>query len=106
MVSVIIYKKNGSYYRVECSGHAGDAPEGENILCAAISALVVNCFNSVERFTEDFVSSETSKDGITSLQLKENISHDTELLVKSLELGLNEISKDNGKYLKISVKEV
>ena len=106
MVSVIIYKKNGSYYRVECSGHAGDAPAGENIVCAAISALVINCFNSVERFTEDFVSSETSKDGITSLQLKENISHDTELLVKSLECGLKDISKDNGKYLKISVKEV
>ena len=106
MVSVIIYKKNGSYYRVECSGHAGDAPEGENILCAAISALVINCFNSVERFTEDFVSSETSKDGITSLQLKENISEKGELLVKSLEYGLKDISKDNGKYLKISVKEV
>ena len=106
MVSVIIYKKNGSYYRVECSGHAGDASAGENIVCAAISALVINCFNSVERFTEDFVSSETSKDGITILQLKENISHDTELLVKSLEYGLKDISKDNGKYLKISVKEV
>ena len=106
MVSVIFYKKNGSYYRVECSGHAGYAPEGENILCAAISALVINCFNSVEKFTKDFVSSETSKDGITSLQLKENISHDAELLVKSLESGLKEISKDNGKYLKISVKEV
>ncbi len=106
MVSVIIYKKNGSYYRIECSGHAGNAPEGENIVCAAISALVINCFNSVEQFTGDYVSSETSKDGITSLQLKEHISHDTELLVKSLELGLNEISKDNGKYLKISVKEV
>ena len=106
MVSVIFYKKNFSYYRIECSGHAGNVLEGENIVCAAISALVINCFNSVEQFTEDFVSSETSKDGITSLQLKENISHDTELLVKSLELALNEISKDNGKYLKISVKEV
>ena len=72
MVSVIFYKKNNSYYRVECSGHAGDAPAGENIVCAAISALVINCFNSVEKFTDDFVSSETSKDGITSLQLKEN----------------------------------
>ena len=70
MVSVIFYKKNGSYYRIECSGHAGDAPQGENIVCAAISALVINCFNSVEQFTRDYVSSETSKDGITSLQLK------------------------------------
>ena len=106
MVSVIFYKKNGSYFRIECSGHAGDAPEGENIVCAAISALVVNCFNSVEKFTDDFVSSETSKDGITSLQLKNNISHDTELLINSLKLGLDDISRDNRRYLNISVKEV
>ena len=106
MVSVIFYKKNGSYFRIECSGHAGDAPEGENIVCAAISALIVNCFNSVEKFTDDFVSSETSKDGITSLQLKSNISHDTELLINSLKLGLDDISIDNRRYLNISVKEV
>lgn len=106
MVSVIFYKKNGSYFRIECSGHAGDAPEGENIVCAAISALVVNCFNSVEKFTDDFVSSETGKDGITSLQLKSNISHDTELLINSLKLGLEDISRDNRRYLNISVKEV
>jgi len=106
MVSVIIYKKNGSYYRIECCGHAGDVESGRNIVCAAISALVINTFNSIERFTDDFVSSETSKDGITSLQLKENISHDGTLLVRSLEYGLNEIAKENGKYLKISVKEV
>ena len=106
MVSVIFYKKNNSYYRVECFGHAGDAVAGENIVCAAISSLVINCFNSVEKFTKDFISSETSKDGITSLQLKENISSDGELLVKSLEFGLREIAKDNRKYLNISVKEV
>lgn len=106
MVSVIFYKKNNSYYRVECSGHAGDSPAGENIVCAAVSALVINCFNSVEKFTDDFVSSETSKDGITSLQLKENCSNDATLLVKSLEFGLSEISRDNRQYLKISVKEV
>ncbi len=106
MVSVIFYKKNNNYYRIECSGHAGDAYSGENIVCAAISSLVINCFNSVEKFTNDFVSSETNKDGITSLQLKENISSDADLLVKSLEFGLREIAKDNREYLKISVKEV
>ena len=106
MVSVIIYKKNNQYYRIECSGHAGDTVAGENIVCAAISSLVINCFNSVEKFTDDFVSSETSKDGITSMQLKNKISHDSELLIKSLEFGLNEIAKDNRDCLKISVKEV
>ncbi len=34
-------------------GHAGYADEGEDIICAAVSALALNFFNSVETFTED-----------------------------------------------------
>ena len=33
--------------------HAGYAQEGEDIVCAGISALVINTVNSIEDFTED-----------------------------------------------------
>ena len=33
--------------------HAGYAQEGEDIVCAGISALVINTVNSIEAFTED-----------------------------------------------------
>ena len=35
-------------------GHAGYADEGEDIICAAVSALALNFFNSVVAFSEDF----------------------------------------------------
>ena len=37
----------------DTSGHAGYAKQGEDIICAAISALVINAVNSIEEFTED-----------------------------------------------------
>ena len=50
MTVVDIFKdKEGRYAYFECSGHADDnAVEGEDIICAAISMLVINTINSLE----------------------------------------------------------
>ena len=37
----------------DVNSHAGYAEEGEDIVCAAISALVINTVNSIETFTDD-----------------------------------------------------
>ena len=34
--------------RLESEGHAGGAPAGENIVCAAVSILTQNCVNALE----------------------------------------------------------
>ena len=44
---------NVIYRGIVMEGHAGYAEEGEDIICAAVSALALNFFNSVEAFTED-----------------------------------------------------
>ena len=44
---------NVIYRGIVMEGHAGYAQEGEDIICAAVSALSLNFFNSVETFTED-----------------------------------------------------
>lgn len=108
MISVNISKLNGKYSRITCFGHAGYDDKGRDIVCAAVSILVTNTFNSIEKFAnDDFISSDILSDGTTELLLKENISHDTELLIDSLIFGLESIRKQYGnKYLKISVKEV
>ncbi len=108
MISVNVYKQNDKYVRISCYGHAGYDDIGKDIVCAAVSVLVMNCFNSIEQFAnDDFISSEAHEDGTTELILKENISHDSELLIDSMLFGLKKIRENYGKkYLKISVKEV
>lgn len=107
MISVNILKNKGKYSKIELYGHAEFDDYGKDIVCAAVSALVVNCANSIENFTDDLILSETHEDGTTEILLKENISHDTELLIDSMLFGLKEINKTYGnKVLKISVKEV
>ena len=43
MTKVTIFKQQGLYKGFEVSGHSGYADAGEDIVCAAISALTINC---------------------------------------------------------------
>ena len=39
-------------------GHAGYAEEGQDIVCAAVSALIITTVNSLEEFTEEQIEAE------------------------------------------------
>ena len=87
-----------SYKRIECSGHAGFADSGEDIVCAAISVLTINLINSLERFTEDrFACNQNEDDGYISISFEQEPSRDADLLLKSFELGVNSIFREYGK---------
>ena len=54
MIKVTIYKtERQEYVGFDMEGHAGYAEAGEDIVCAGVSALVINALNSIERFTDD-----------------------------------------------------
>ena len=48
MTKVTFFKKNGVYYGFKETGHTGFATEGEDILCAAISAMTMLIINAIE----------------------------------------------------------
>ncbi len=108
MISVVITKQGDKYIGVCLDGHAGYAEEGEDIVCAAVSVLVINTFNSIERFTEDDFSCEAAEDGgYMSMTFSDVISDKTKLLLDSMLLGLGEIHKQYGdEYLSLLYKEV
>ena len=48
MTKITIFRNHdGEYLGFDCLGHAGYADEGEDIVCAGISALVINTINSI-----------------------------------------------------------
>ena len=62
MICITVTESDGEYISVESNGHAGYAEEGQDIICAAVSALIVNTVNSVETLTEDLIISEAEMD--------------------------------------------
>ena len=100
------HKKNGSYEEFISKGHAGYAEAGQDIVCAAVSALIINTVNSLEKFTDDKFDVQ-EKDGFVSIHFRNDLSERGILLMDSLLLGLTEIAGSyNNRYLTVKVKEV
>ena len=112
MIKTTVFKKstdsgNAVYTGVVMEGHAGYAGEGEDIICAAVSALALNFFNSVEAFTEDGFEGGAGESGSFEFRFTSEISPESKLLMNSLILGLRNIEKDYGRtYIIIRFKEV
>jgi uncharacterized protein YsxB (DUF464 family) len=108
MISIIISRHNDEYKGVSLDGHAGYADKGQDIVCAAVSVLVINTFNSIERFTEDAFSCEAAEDGgYMSMSFSEKLSEKSVLLLDSMLMGLEEIRKQYGdEYISLQYKEV
>lgn len=108
MIKVTIYQNSDSVFcgfRIE--GHAGFAAHGSDIVCSAVSVLVINTMNSIEKFTDDKFNGAVheEKDVVSFDIISEPVSASAELLLNSLVLGLNAIQSEYGKkYIKIKTK--
>ena len=106
MITIKVRKKNGSYEEFISKGHAGYAEAGQDIVCAAVSALIITTVNSLEKFTDDKFDVQ-EKDGFVSIHFRNDLSVRGMLLMDSLLLGLTEIAGSyNNRYLTVKVKEV
>lgn len=108
MINITIYQSAEHGYRgFLCKGHAGYADFGEDIVCAAVSILVINTVNSVEKFGGQAFLCETEQEtGIIDFRLKDDPTAETKLLLDSMILGLTEVEKDHRQHLKLNFKEV
>ena len=109
MTVVDIFKdKEGRYIYFESAGHADDsACEGEDIICAAISMLVINTINSLEVLAQaDITYAFAENGGDLSCRFESPPDEKAALLVDSMILGLQMIRDTyGGEYLVINLKE-
>ena len=113
MIKVTIYKTDRhEYVGFDLQGHAGFADEGMDIVCAAVSALVINTMNAIERYTDDEITvvTDDSEDAQSMIEFRfvNHPTHDAELLLKTMILGLEEVEDDSDyePYIDIIFKEV
>ncbi len=109
MTTITIQKtRTSEYSAIHVDGHAGFANYGKDIVCAAISVLVINMINSIETLTTEVINVMTNeKTGTIICEFNEHPSKEAVLLVDSMLLGLKEIEHQYGKkYLKLKIEEV
>ena len=108
MITITITKKREVFTGFDCIGHAGYAPEGEDIICAGVSALVINTINSIAYFSKTKFETESEEEtGKLQVTFKQEPDREADLLMRSLVLGLQGIQNNYGnEYIHLNFKEV
>ncbi|MCR5215804.1 MAG: ribosomal-processing cysteine protease Prp [Lachnospiraceae bacterium] len=109
MITVTLLKKADKIVGFISEGHAAYDDSGKDIVCAAVSILVINTVNSIERFTlDEFEADQDAEDATITFSLKnpDLVSEKAEVLLNALELGIKGISAGNDEYLQVISKEV
>ena len=104
MISVTVFVDSEHQYEsIRMLGHAG-----QELVCAAVSALVLNMANSIEQFTDDsFEADQDEEAGGFNFRFTDHISPESRLLMNSLVFGLQNIEEEYGEpYIKIRFEEV
>ena len=86
MTKITIFRnQDQAFLGFDCLGHAGYAEEGEDIVCAGISALVINTINSLGVYTKEKFSTDSDEEtGMITLKFDSPAGHDADLLMKVL----------------------
>jgi hypothetical protein len=110
MIHITIFQNQGKIQSFNCIGHAGYAEAGSDIVCAGVSALVINTVNSLERLTDakfSLVTDDEDGSGLIDVTFDGALSPEVKLLCDSMILGLQGIQNDYGEeFLNLEFKEV
>lgn len=116
MTTIEISKdKSGAYRQILCMGHADYAKRHwfhrePDILCAAISALVISAVNALEELAgEEFTAVTNEETGFMKLEFPADASlqEKSVFLLDALVFSLQQLSGKYGKqYLQVNFKEV
>ncbi len=98
MINIEISKeKNG--YHITSSGHSGYAPQGEDIVCAAVSAIMLHMSMVSAEFPDGKL--EEMREGYIRVFLPKNKT--TELIIEALESTLRTLRIRYGEYVTHSI---
>lgn len=105
MIRVKFLYQNDCLLGFDMQGHAGAGEYGFDIVCSAVSVLSINTINSLEQLlhVKPHIISDEKNGGLLKVTLNENdiLNPEVKLLMDSFKLGLTDIEKNYGEYIKI-----
>ncbi len=102
-----MYEQAGRIRRFTVRGHAGAGPAGRDIVCAAVSALVLNAINSCEVLLSCPLS--VDDDGETLLCEVPVGTHDpqgVQLLLQSMVFGVRQTAEAHPQHVAVRTHSV
>lgn len=104
MITVVMkYTESKQIKGFISQGHAGYADSGSDIVCSAVTALVFNCVESIQLYTDAKVSCKVDdKAGSVDFTVNSEVDDKVNLLLLSLLHGLERIQESySSKFIDI-----
>ncbi len=115
MVKIVFFKAEGVLYGFEEQGHSGYGDAGNDVLCAALSAMTMLLINTVEVAYASSVLYEidekttdikvTAKSALPSEEKDEKKQYAVSGLIYSYYLQLNDMLEDYYDFLDVDIEE-
>ena len=116
MTEIVFFRKNGVYYGFEEEGHTGYGEAGDDVLCAALSAMTMLIVNTIEiayASNVDYSIDEgatrivvRSKAALPEFEEDERKRYAVSGLFMSYFYQLNDMIEEYYDYLKVDVKDI
>lgn len=109
MIRITIYQnEDNKCVGIRSAGHAEYDEQGQDIVCAAVSVLVINTINSIEQFTDDTFVLDSADSGYIDYKIEGSPTNEAALLLSSMVLGLTSMEADENysDYIDIIFEEV
>ena len=109
MIRITIYQnKQNKCIGFHSEGHAEYEEQGQDIVCAAVSMLVINTINSIEMLAKDKFVLDAEESGYIDYRIEGDPTKEAALLLNSMILGLTGMEENENyrDYIDIIFKEV
>lgn len=99
MIKIVIKttKQSSKICSIEVKGHAGSAPKGKDLVCAAISAIITGGFSSLNDKNFEMVL----ESGYAKAIAIAPVTDEDAVVLKTIETQLECVRQTNGDYVKI-----
>ena len=111
MIRAVFYRdRQGAITRFEITGHAGFADRGEDIVCAAVSALGQAAILGLEEVLDLIPEVDLDEDGRLICRLPRHVPAErreaAQAILETARVGITAIANDYGDYVRVEeVKE-
>ena len=104
MVRVTLYWGGSALVGLESLGHSGSAPSGQDVVCAAVSALVHGLLLGLSEVAEvrDLRCEADPDVPLIRVSWPEEVADSLDLLTRTVALSLKEIESGYPKYVSIT----
>ena len=99
MIKVSVLKENRKYKKITILGHAMYDDYGKDIVCSAVSSIVITTINGILAINSEAITYQNTKEGL-KIEIKSFDNITLKLIDNMLEL-LTKLSRDYPKNLEI-----